>query len=194
MEATVTVFFTMLGILAACCAVQIVCRARQEEAHGTAEPLLAAPVARVRWLADYLVVALLAIVLVVAAAVAGAALGIAAQDGEWDLMQEVLVTGGGQAVAASVFLALTALVFVVAPRLTIALGRTLVLVGMTLGLFGPLFGLPEWLTDLSPVSVAPKVEGDDVDLAGLWWLVLATGAGAALSLALMRRRELTPAG
>lgn len=193
-QATVTVFFTMLGILAACCAVQIVCRARQEEAHGTAEPVLAAPVARVRWLAGYLVVALLAIVLVVAAAVGGAALGIAAQGGEWDLMQDVLVTGGGQAVAASVFLGLTALVFVVAPRLTIALGWTLVLLAMMLGLFGPLFGFPEWLTSLSPVAVAPKVEGDEVDLAGLGWLVLATAAGAALSLALMRRRELAPAG
>ena len=69
-----------------------------------------------------------------------------------------------------------------------------VLVAMTLGLFGPLFGMPEWLTNLSPVAVAPKVEGDDVDLAGLWWLLLATGIGAALSLGLMRRREPTPAG
>ena len=86
------------------------------------------------------------------------------------------------------------LVFVIAPRLTIALGWTLVLLGMMLGLFGPLFGFPDWLTNLSPVAVAPKVEGDEVDLAGLWWLVLATGAGAALSLGLMRRRELAPAG
>jgi ABC-2 type transport system permease protein len=193
-QATVTVFFTMLGILAACCAVQIVCRARQEEAHGTAEPVLAAPVARVRWLADYLVVAILGIVLVIAAAVAGAALGIAGQGSEWSLMQDVLVTGGGQAVAASVFLAITALVFVIAPRLTIGLGWTLVLLGMMLGLFGPLFGFPEWLTNLSPVAVAPKVEGSDVDLAGLWWLVAASAIGAALSLVLMRRRELAPAG
>lgn len=193
-QAAVTVFFTMLGVLAACCAVQVVCRARQEEAHGTAEPLLATPVARVRWLADYLVIAAAGIVLVVAAAIAGAAIGLAGPDGRWDLMQDVLVTGAGQAVAASVFLVITALVFVVAPRLTIGLGWTLVLLGMMLGLFGPLFGFPEWLTDLSPVAVAPKVTGDDVDLAGLWWLVLATGAGAALSLVLMRRRELAPAG
>ncbi|MFE7845801.1 ABC transporter permease [Microbacterium sp. NPDC057407] len=193
-QATVTVFFTMLGILAACAAVQVVCHARQEEAHGTAEPVLAAPVARVRWLADYLVVALLAIVLVVAAAVVGAAAGIAGQDGDWDLMRDVLVTGGGQVVAASVFLAITALIFVIAPRLTIGLGWTLVLLAMTLGLFGPLFGFPEWVTNLSPVAVAPVVEGDDVDLAGLWWLVAATGAGAALSLGLMQRRELAPAG
>ena len=79
-------------------------------------------------------------------------------------------------------------------RLTIVLGWTLVLVATTLGLFGPLFGMPDWLTNLSPVAVAPKVEGDDVDLAGLWWLLLATTTGIALALGLMRRRELAPAG
>ncbi|MET0735611.1 MAG: polyketide antibiotic transporter [Microbacterium sp.] len=193
-QAAVAVFFTMLGILAACCAVQIITRARQEEAHGTAEPVLAAPVERVRWLADYLVIAMVGIVLVVAAAVAGAALGIAGQGGDWSLMQDVLVTGAGQAVAASVFLAITAVVFVLAPRLTIALGWTLVLVGMMLGLFGPLFGFPEWLTNLSPVAVAPHLDGEDVDVGGLWWLLLATGIGVAGSLTLMRRRELAPAG
>lgn len=193
-QGTVTTFFTMLGVLAACCAVQIVCRARQEEAHGTAEPLLAAPVGRVRWLADYLVVALVGIVVVIAAAIGGAALGIAGQEGDWDLMSTVLITGAGQVAAASVFLVVTALAFVLVPRLTIPLGWTLVLVAMILGLFGPLFQFPDWLVHLSPIAVTPTVDGDDVDVRGLWWLVLATGVGAAASLTLMRRRELTAAG
>jgi putative exporter of polyketide antibiotics len=193
-QGTVTTFFTMLGVLAACAAVQVVCRARQEEAHGTAEPLLAAPVGRVRWLADYLVVALLAIVLVVAAAVGGAAIGIASQDGDMDLMRTVLVTGAGQVAAASVFLALTALVFVLFPRLTIPVGWTLVVLGMMLGLFGPLFQFPDWLVHLSPIAVTPLLDGDDIDVRGLWWLLLATGAGAVASLGLMRRRELEAGG
>ena len=193
-QGTVTTFFTMLGVLAACAAVQVVCRARQEEAHGTAEPLLAAPVGRVRWLADYLVVALLAIVLVVAAAVGGAAIGIASQDGDMDLMRTVLVTGAGQVAAASVFLALTALVFVLFPRLTIPVGWTLVVLGMMLGLFGPLFHFPDWLVHLSPIAVTPLLDGDDIDVRGLWWLLLATGAGAVVSLGLMRRRELEAGG
>ncbi|MFC8680412.1 ABC transporter permease [Microbacterium ureisolvens] len=193
-QGTITTFFTMLGVLAACCAVQIVCRARQEEAHGTAEPLLAAPVGRVRWLADYLIVALLGIVLVVVAAIGGAALGLASQDGDWDLMRTVLVTGAGQVAAASVFLVITALAFVVVPRATIPLGWSLVLLGMMLGLFGPLFQFPDWLVHLSPIAVTPFVDGDEVDLRGLWWLVLATGVGAAASLSLMRRREMATAG
>ncbi|WP_439590918.1 ABC transporter permease [Microbacterium sp.] len=189
-QATVTTFFTMLGVIAACCAVQTVARARQEEARGTAEAVLATPVDRVRWLGDYVGIALVGIALVCAAGIAGAAGGIAGQDGDWSLMTDVWVVGAGQIAAASVFLVLTALVFVMAPRLTIALGWSLVLVGTMLGLFGPLFGFPDWLTHLSPVAVTPQVDGDAVDLRGLWWLVGVAVVGAAASLALMRRREL----
>jgi ABC-2 type transport system permease protein len=193
-QATVTTFFTMLGVIAACCAVQIVCRARQEEAHGTAEPLLALPVGRMRWLADYCAVAFGGVVLVVGAAIAGAVLGIAVQGGDAGLLRDALVAGAGQIAAASVFLALTALAFAALPRTTIALGWSLVLVAMTLGLFGPLFQLPEALVHLSPIAVTPYVDGDDVDIRGLWWLVAATAAGVAAALGLMRRRELTAAG
>lgn len=193
-QATVTTFFTMLGILAACAAVQVVCRARQEESRGSAEPVLAAAVARTRWLGGYLAVAALAIVLVVLAAVAGAATGIAGRGGSWDLMREAWVTGAGQALAAAVFPAVTALIFVVAPRLTIPLGWSIVLLGMVLGLFGPIFGLPDWLADLSPIAVAPIVTGDDVLLQGLWWLVLAVVGGVAASMTVIRRRELAAAG
>lgn len=193
-QGAVVVFFTMLGILGACCAVQTICRARQEESHGTAEPVLSDPVGRVRWLASFAIVAFIGILCVVAAAVAGAALGLASRNGDWDLMGDVIVTGAGQVVAASVFLVITALIFVLAPRLTIALGWTLVLVGMILGLFGPLFGFPDWVVNLSPVGVAPTVTGDGVDVKGLWWLLLAVAVGGVLSLGLMRRRELATDG
>ena len=163
-QATVSVFFLMLGIFAACAAVQIVSRARQEEAHGTAEPVLSAAVGRVRWLVDYLVVAFSAMVLVVVAGVLGAMLGLASADGDWELMETIVVTAFGQLVAASVFLVLTALVFVLAPRATIAAGWTLIAVGAMFGLFGPLFGFPDWLASLSPLEAAPKVTTDGVDL------------------------------
>lgn len=193
-QATVTTFYTMLGILAGCCAVQIVCRARQEEAHGTAESVLATVVGRVNWLSGYLGMAFVGLVAVIAAGAAGSLLGIAAQGGDEQLAQTVLVTGAGQVAAASVFPAVTALVFVLAPQLTIAIGWTFVVVAMVLGLFGPLFGLPDWLTNLSPIAVAPVMQGDEVDVQGLWWLVTVVAGGAAGSLALMQRRELAAGG
>jgi ABC-2 type transport system permease protein len=191
-QGVVTTFFTMVGILASCCAVQVVCRARQEEAQGLAEPVLAAPVGRVRWLRDYLLVAVGGVLSVIAAAVAGASLGVAVRGGPGSLVQAAAVAGSGQAAAASFFLVLTAVVFVVLPRATLGLGWSLVLIAMLGGLFGPLFGLPEALTRLSPVATTPEMVGSDVDLRGLWWLLLVVVAGGATALTLMRRRELHP--
>ena len=193
-QATVSVFFLMLGIFAACVAVQVVSRARQEEAHGTAEPVLSAAVGRVRWLIDYLIIAFAGMTLVSVAGILGASLGLASADGDWGLMETIVVTAFGQLIAASVFLVLTALVFVLAPRATIAAGWTLIAVGSIFGLFGPLFGFPDWVAGLSPLEAAPKVTTDGVELNGLWWLiaiVVLVGAGA---ISLMRRRELAPAG
>ncbi|KJL32056.1 ABC transporter permease [Microbacterium oxydans] len=191
-EVVVTVFFTLLGILAACCAVQTVVRARQEEARGTAEAVLASPVGRVRWLADFVVVGVVAVLIVVAAAVLAGWIGIWSNGGDQALVRVVAVAGLGQAVAASIFAVLAALVFVLLPRATSAVAWSLVLLAALLGMFGPLFGLPEWSANLSPFAVTPVVDGTGVDLRGLWWLVLALAAGGAGALTLMRRRELAP--
>ena len=193
-EAVITVFFTVLGLLAACCAVQTVVHARQEEAHGTAEIVLATPVDRVRWLADYVIVATCAVVIVVVAAMLAGYLGLATNGGGAALYRAVTVAGLGQLAAASVFTVLAALVFVLAPRATIGVAWALVLVGTMLGLFGPLFGLPEWATDISPFAVTPVLSGGEVDLRGLWWILVAVVAGAVVSLGLMRRRELAGDG
>ncbi|MHA7284111.1 ABC transporter permease [Arthrobacter sp. TMS2-4] len=191
-QGTVVVFFTMLGILAACCAVQTVCRARQEETRGTAELMLSTPLDRVPWLASFALVAFVGVLVVIAAALAGAAAGLAARDGDWTLLGDVAIIGAGQIVAASVFIATTAVIFVVAPRATIPLGWALVLVSMVLGLFGPLFGFPDWAVQLSPMGVAPTVTSDGVDVNGLWWLIAAVAAGGTLALGLMRSRDLAP--
>ncbi|MFH8251331.1 ABC transporter permease [Microbacterium sp. B2969] len=193
-QAVVVVFFTMVGLLAACAAVQTVARARQEEAHGTAEPVLATPVDRVRWLADFVVIGLVSVVLTCAAGFVGAWAGGAGSDSGADLTRSAFIAASGQVVAASVFLVATALIFTVAPRWTIPLGWTLVTAAIVFGLFGPLLGMPEWVTNLSPFSVAPVPSGDEVDLRGLWWLLLAVAAGAVTSFSLMRRRELASAG
>jgi ABC-2 type transport system permease protein len=191
-EVVVTVFFTLLGILAACCAVQTVVRARQEEARGTAEAVLATPVGRVRWLAYFVIVGVVAVLMVIAAAVLAACIGVWANGGDDSLYRIVAVAGLGQAVAAAVFAVLAALVFVLVPRATTALAWSLVLLAAMLGMFGPLFGLPEWTASLSPFAVTPVVDGSGVDVRGLWWLVLTLAAGGAATLTLMRRRELAP--
>ena len=111
-------------------------------------------------------------------------------------METIVVTAAGQLVAASVFLVLTALVFVLAPRATIAGGvDARSLVGAMFGLFGPLFGFPDWMVNLSPLAVG--AEGDDgrrrpATACGGSSLVVVVGAAASITL--MRRRELATGG
>jgi len=170
-----------------------VSRARQEETHGTAELVLAQPVGRVRWLGGYLVIAFAGVLAVCAFGMLGAWLG-SLKEGDSDLVTDALLAGFGQAVAASVFLAVTAFVFVVAPRLTIALAWILVLGGLMLGLFGALFGLPDAVVDLSPFTSAPTVDAGDLDMKGGWWLLGATVVLTGGALVLMRRRQLATNG
>jgi len=193
-QGLLTTFFVMIGILAACAGVQTITRARQEETHGTAELVLATPIDRVRWLFDFVIVGFAAIVIILAAGLGAASVGIALNDGDPDLYRSAVTVALGQVVAASVFLVLTALVFVLAPRGTIAVGWSLVLLAAVIGLFGPIFGMPENVTWLSPVAAAPVPVTDGVDVRGLWWLLGAIVVAGAASFGLMRRRELAAGG
>ncbi|GAA1789382.1 polyketide antibiotic transporter [Leucobacter iarius] len=192
-QGMIVIFYLVAGVLAACFAVQTVSRARQEEAHGTAELVRSAAVDRVVWLASFVVVALVGVVVILALAVAGSALG-ALRAGDGSLLGDAVISGAGQAAAAAVFAAVTALVFVVLPRLTIGLGWSLVLVTLMLGLFAPLFGAPDWVVNLSPFAVAPVPEGNGADLRGLVWLLLVLVLAGGAAFALMRRRELEADG
>ncbi|WP_214467682.1 ABC transporter permease [Microbacterium flavescens] len=186
--------FVMVGVLAACFGVQTVQRARQEETHGTAEPVLAAPLARGRWLGAFLLVALVGIVVITAAAVAGAGIALVATEGDGSLLGDAVVVGAGQALAAAVFTVLTALVFALVPRLTIPLSWGIVLVAACLALFGTIFGVDEDIVALSPFAAVPLPDGDGIDPNGAVWLTVAALAGAAASVLLMRNRELAPGG
>jgi ABC-2 type transport system permease protein len=193
-QGLIVTLFVMVGVLAACFGVQTVQRARQEETHGTAEATLGAPVGRGSWLGAFLVVAVVGIVVITGAAVGGAAVALAATGGELSLISDALVVGAGQAIAAAVFTVITAIVFALAPRLTIPLGWAIVLVAACLALFGTIFGLDDDIIALSPFAAIPVPAGDAIDQNGVVWLVVAAIAGGAASIALMRRRELAAGG
>ncbi|WP_019181412.1 hypothetical protein [Microbacterium yannicii] len=193
-QGLIVTLFVMVGVLAACFGVQTVQRARQEETHGTAEATLGAPVGRGSWLGAFLVVAVVGIVVITGAAVGGAAVALAATGGEPSLISDALVVGAGQAIAAAVFTVITAIVFALAPRLTIPLGWAIVLVAACLALFGTIFGLDDDIIALSPFAAIPVPAGDAIDQNGVVWLVVAAIAGGAASIALMRRRELAAGG
>lgn len=187
-QAFLTVIFTVVGILAAGCAVQAVIRARQEEALTTAELVLATGVQRVRWLADYLVVGVIAVTLVLAASALAAALSAAVVGAPSGAGGDSLASAVAQLPAALLYLGIVALIFVLLPRFTAPLGWALFAAGAFLGLFGKLVGLPEWAENLSPFSHTPVALGTEVDWSGGFvMLALAVAAGAAASVLLNRR-------
>lgn len=193
-QAFIATFFGLVGVLAACCAVQVGVRARQEETHGTAELVLGTPVPRVRWLAEYWIVGAIVIVVVLGAAGLAGVVGAVRADDPGSLVPNVLEAAVAQLPACLVFLSVTLLVFAWLPHATIPLGWTLVGLAAIVGVFGPILQLPDWVTDLSPFTHSPVPGGDDADwTGGIWMVAIAAVAGGAAVWS-MRARELTPGG
>jgi ABC-2 type transport system permease protein len=189
----IIIFSIVTGVLAACCGVQTLCRARQEENHGTAETVRAAAVGRVWWLSGFLIVAAVGGAGVVLSACLGSALG-AIWAGDGDLFRDAVIAIGGQVPAAAVFMGISVLAFVLLPRATIPLSWGIVLVALCIALFGPLLEAPDWLTSSSPFAVSPIPTDDGVDRRGLWTLLSIAAFALTLALLTMRRRETVPAG
>ncbi|HKH08452.1 MAG TPA: hypothetical protein VKA62_05820, partial [Agromyces sp.] len=193
-QALTTTFFSVIGILASACALQLVMRARQEEAHGTAETVLATPVPRQRWLGEYGLVALIGVMIVIGVAMLGAFAGARSADDPAGRTQDAVQAALAQLPAVLVFLGIGMLLFVLVPRVMIAVAWAALALGAFFGVFGELLGLPDWVHDLSPFAHSPVPIGDDVAWTGGAWMI-AIGVGTiALSIVLMRRRELATAG
>jgi ABC-2 type transport system permease protein len=189
-QALLTVMFSIAGVLASASAVQAVVRLRQEESDGTAELLLAAPVSRVRWFFDYLVVGGVAIAAVLLAGAVVAASAVAATSSGSELIADALGAAAAQLPAALVFLGVLALVFTLFPAITAALGWSILGLTFFIGVFGPLLGLPDTITKLSPFANTPVPFGDDTDWSGGIWMLAVAAVAIAASLILMRGRAL----
>ncbi len=177
----------LVGVLAAAAGVQAVLRAREEEAAGGAEPLLAAPVSRAGWILSFTAVGALTVVIVLLATAAATAIGFAASgsgDFAWLSLGQCLI----QAPAALCFVGLTALAVGLLPRAAIGLGWGLYGAGLVLGLFGQVLNLPDGVQKISPFASVPALPAED------WWptvIVAAVAlAFAALAALAFRRRDL----
>ncbi|TFV98177.1 ABC transporter permease [Leifsonia flava] len=190
----IVAMFSMIGAIAAVCAVQSVARARQDEANGTAEIVLSTAVSRIRWFVAYLVIAVASTVLVVGVAVLGAIAGASGAGAPSGTVTTITSAALAQLPAVFLLLALVALVFAIVPRLTIGLGWTLLLLAIFIGQFGGLFGLPEWARDLSPFSHTPIVTEANADWGSAWLMLGLAVVVAAASVLLVRRRDVALGG
>jgi ABC-2 type transport system permease protein len=179
------------GFIAAIYAVQAVLRARGEETAGRAEPLLAAPIGRIRWAASHVVASLTGSAVVVAASGLGAGLahGLRVHDVSGQLPR---VLGGALAQwpAVAVVAAIAAALFGAVPRYAAPIAWGAVALFLLLGQLGPVLKLSQAVMDVSPFTHVPKLPGGAFTWTPLGWLTLLGAALLALSLAAFHRRDL----
>lgn len=179
------------GILAAAAGAQAIMRARGEEADGRAELVLAAPVHRTGWLLGYVLVAVVSAVAVALTAGLFAGLTFLGSGADSDRFWSSIGAGVVQLPAALTFIALTTLVFAVAPRATVAVGWAAIGVGFVIGQFGGILQVPEWVRDASPFTHTPGLPAADVEWSGVWWLLGISVVLVVISAVVVRRRQLT---
>lgn len=179
------------GVLAAGAGVQTILRVRGEESDGRTELVLAAPVSRRAWLLAWVSIAVVAATLVALATGLVAGLSFAGTSDAADRFWSSLVAGVAQLPAALTFVAITTVIFVVLPRATVALGWGLLALGFFVGQFGALMQFPDWLRKVSPFAHTPSIPAAGVDWSGAVVLLVISAAMIALSLALVRERQLT---
>ncbi|MHA7984685.1 ABC transporter permease [Rathayibacter sp. CAU 1779] len=191
-EVFIGVMIALIGLVVAGAAIQTAMRMRQEEAATTAELVLATPVSRLRWFVSYVVVGLVAsaVILALAGIVAGSALASIDQN----LVGQTILLSIAQLPAVAVYMGVTALVFAVIPRLTIAAGWIVFGVGVVLGEFGSLLNLPDWVRQVAPTAHTAVPPMSSADWSGTWWLVGIAVVAFVLAGIVFTRRDLVSHG
>lgn len=174
----------ILGLVATLYVVASVLRLHGEETSGRAEPLLAAPVSRLRWAAGHLTAAFGGSALIMLLAGLGLAVGYGGRPGA------VLAACLVQLPAVWVIGGMTVLLYGVAPRLAPAAWGVAAAV-LLVGWVGPALNVPQAVLDLSPFGHLPKLPGGHLGGPPLLTLLALATASTASGLAALRRRDLT---
>ncbi|MEV7963586.1 ABC transporter permease [Oerskovia paurometabola] len=178
-----------VGIAAAAFAVTLVSRVHAEETSGRAELVLATGTSRTRYLTASVVLLVAGVVAVPLWAGIMMGLGHALVSGGWaDALGDAVGAGLVQVPAALVVAGLVLVLYAWRPRL-VALGWGVVTVFLVVGQLGELFGLPQWVRDLSPFTHVPQVPLDPFSLGPVLVLTAIAGTLVAVAYAGFRRRD-----
>jgi ABC-2 type transport system permease protein len=180
-----------LVVAAAAVPVQLLLRARAEEASGRLEPLLATSLSRTRWLAGHLAVAGGAtLAALVVFGVAGG-IGYGAATGDWATGTEGMLGGALVHLPAVLVLAgVTLAAIALAPRAAPAIAWSALAASFVLGQLGALLELPQPLIALSPFSHVPAVPAEAFAATPVVVLSVVAVTLLGVGVAAFRRRDL----
>ena len=162
----------IMGVAAAGYAVAAVLRLHAEESERRAEPVLAAPVGRVRWAGSHLVVAGLGSAGLLVVGGVAMALGEGLTSGGLaTLVPRLAGRGWRRCPAVWVMAGLAVGVFGLAPRIAVPVAWTALGVAALITLLGPAIRLSQWVLDVSPFFHIPKLPGAAVGCRRWpgWW-------------------------
>lgn len=171
--------------------VQLLLRARAEEATGRLEPLLATALSRTRWLTGHLVVAVAAAVVALVVFGAAGGLGYGVATGDWVSGTEGMLGGALTHLPAVLVVAgVTSTAVAVVPAAAPAVVWSALAASFLLGQFGELLELPQPLIALAPASHVPAWPAEPLTATPL--VVLSAVALLLLTVASVafRRRDL----
>lgn len=180
----------LLGLAAGGYVVQALLRMRAEEVSGRVEPVLATATGRHRWLASHAAIAGAGTTLVLVGAGLAGGVSHAVAAGSWDRVGGVVAAAAVQVPAALVLGGFVLAMFGLVPRWAGPVTWCALAVALVMGQLGTLFGLPQWLLDVSPYTHVPRVPAEPFTAGPVVWLASVALALAVVGFATFRRRDL----
>ncbi|MGH8916467.1 MAG: ABC transporter permease, partial [Acidimicrobiia bacterium] len=158
-----------------------------EEVGQRAEPVLATPLDRWRWMGSHLLVATVGSIVLAGVVGLGFGLTAGATTGEWSWIPLSIGAAFSHLPALAVVAGVAVALFGLLPRLT-SLAWVMIAV-VWVGLVGVIVGLPEWVSNLSPFGYGALVPAVDVEPVPL--LVLSAIAVVLMTVGFLgfRRRD-----
>lgn len=179
----------MVALIASGFTVASVLRLRTEELAGRAEPMLATPVGRWRWLSSHFAVSVGGSLLIMIGAGIAMGLGYLSSTMQSDEILPVVVASLAQFVAMVVLGSLTLALVAISPRWA-PLAWVGVVVSYVVGMLGNTLDLPQWLRNLSPFEHVPALPAASFDPLPLLVLAVVAVALAAVAMFAIRRRDI----
>jgi ABC-2 type transport system permease protein len=182
---------SLVGLVAAAYAVSALIRLRSDETDGRAEPVLAAPVGRLRWGSSYLLATAVGTAVMLLAGGLGMGLGYGlASSTTGTQMPRLIGAAMAQWPAALCVAAVGAAVIGLVPQWSAPAGWTAFAVCGLIGVFGPALNLSQGVLDVSPFTHVPKLPGGAFSITPLLWLSAFVVVATAAGLVGLRRRDI----
>ncbi|MBE0429025.1 MAG: hypothetical protein IBX61_04035 [Thermoleophilia bacterium] len=184
--ASVTAIFSMV---AAVYALMAILRARSEEESGRAEAVLSTAVARTRWAASHLALAMGGSAFVLLVTGLGLGLTSAASTGDTGLLLDLVAATVAYVPVLWLIIGLAFALYGFLPR-AISLAWAVVVYALTVSVIGPLLDLPEQMNWLSPFEHVPKLPAENLRLMPLVVLTAIAALLTAIGLIAFRSRDI----